>query len=71
MRLQDEDVRMMNVGQLGESEGKRKLSWIWLVQGASDHSDDVALQEGMSRLQHSSPLIAVSDCRGSASHRVV
>jgi hypothetical protein len=44
--LNDEDVRKMNEGQPGESEGKRKLSWIWLVQGLSEHSDDVALQEG-------------------------
>lgn len=52
MRLQDDDVRMMNAGQQGESEGKRKMSWIWLVQGVSEHSDDDALQEGTSSILH-------------------
>ena len=47
LRLQDDDVRRLNEGQLGASEGKKKMSWIWRVQGVSDHSDDEAMQEGM------------------------
>lgn len=45
--LHDDEVRKMNEGETGDSEGKRKLSWIWLVQGLSERSDDVALQEGI------------------------
>lgn len=46
LRLQDEDVRRLNEGQLGESQGKKKMSWIWQVQGVSEHSEDEGIQEG-------------------------
>jgi hypothetical protein len=45
-RLEDDDVRRLNEGQLGASEGKKKMSWIWRVQGVSDHSEDEGMQEG-------------------------
>jgi hypothetical protein len=50
--LHDKDVRKMNEGQQGDSEGKRKMSWIWLVQGLSEHSDDEALQEGTANIEY-------------------
>ena len=49
--LQDEDIRSMakDIGDLS-SEGQRRVSWIWLVCGYSESSEDgdVELQDGNS-----------------------
>ncbi|KAG1793209.1 uncharacterized protein HD556DRAFT_1432380 [Suillus plorans] len=34
------DVRGMSVPKRGESEGRRQLSWIWLVEGIGDDEDE-------------------------------
>lgn len=36
-----EDIRGMSVPKYGESEGRKKLSWIWLVEGVGDDQDEV------------------------------
>ncbi|OAX33799.1 hypothetical protein K503DRAFT_794391 [Rhizopogon vinicolor AM-OR11-026] len=36
-----DDVRGMSVPKNGESEGRRQLSWIWLVEGVGDDQDEV------------------------------
>ena len=41
-----DDVRGMTVPRKGESEGRRQLSWIWLVEGVGDDEDEV-VQDGM------------------------
>jgi hypothetical protein len=35
------DIRGMSVPKRGESEGRRQLSWIWLVEGVGDDEDEV------------------------------
>jgi hypothetical protein len=40
-----DDIRGMSVPKQGESEGRRKLSWIWLVEGVGDDEDEV-VQDG-------------------------
>ncbi|KAG1817161.1 uncharacterized protein BJ212DRAFT_1576808 [Suillus subaureus] len=35
------DIRGMSVPKRGESEGRRQLSWIWLVEGVRDDEDEV------------------------------
>lgn len=47
-RLEDGDIRRLNEGQLGDSEGKKKMSWIWRVQGLSEATEDEGFQEGKS-----------------------
>ncbi|KAG2743573.1 hypothetical protein P692DRAFT_201723247, partial [Suillus brevipes Sb2] len=41
-----DDVRGMTVPRKGESEGRRQLSWIWLVEGVGDDEDQV-VQDGL------------------------
>ncbi|KAG1788560.1 uncharacterized protein HD556DRAFT_1447770 [Suillus plorans] len=41
-----DDVRGMMVPRKGESEGRRQLSWIWLVEGVGDDEDEV-VQDGL------------------------
>ncbi|KAG1852516.1 hypothetical protein F4604DRAFT_1933664 [Suillus subluteus] len=36
-----DDVRGMSAPKKGESEGRRQLSWIWLVEGVGDDKDKV------------------------------
>ncbi|KAJ8584343.1 hypothetical protein M405DRAFT_866304 [Rhizopogon salebrosus TDB-379] len=38
--LSKNDVRGMSVPKKGESEGRRQLSWIWLVEGVGDDQDE-------------------------------
>jgi hypothetical protein len=40
-----DDVREMTVPKQGESEGRRQLSWIWVVEGVGDDEDEV-VQDG-------------------------
>ncbi|KAG1879783.1 hypothetical protein F4604DRAFT_1679368 [Suillus subluteus] len=40
------DVHGMSVPKHGESEGRRQLSWIWLVEGVGDDADE-AIQDGL------------------------
>jgi hypothetical protein len=48
-QLNDEDIHALSVGADGVSEGKRKLSWIWVIQGvARDVGEDARLHECMS-----------------------
>jgi hypothetical protein len=42
-----DDVRGMAVPKGGESEGRRQLSWIWLVEGVGDDKDE-AVQDSES-----------------------
>ncbi|KAG1868451.1 hypothetical protein F4604DRAFT_1881562 [Suillus subluteus] len=35
------DIRGMSVAKTGVSEGRRQLSWIWLVEGVGDDQDEV------------------------------
>jgi hypothetical protein len=44
LALASEDIRPL---EEGESEGKRKLSWIWKVVGITADSEDKGVQEGM------------------------
>jgi hypothetical protein len=45
-QLKEEDIRALSVGADGDSEGKRKISWIWVVQGvARDIDEDACLHE--------------------------
>lgn len=51
--LADEDIRSMTAGTDGQSsEGRRRLSWIWLICSYGDESamrdDEEDLQDGMS-----------------------
>jgi hypothetical protein len=47
-RLNEEDIRALSVGADGDSEGKRTISWIWVVQGvARDVDEDERLHECM------------------------
>jgi hypothetical protein len=39
--LDQKDVRGMSVPKNGESEGRRNLSWIWLVEGVGEDEDEV------------------------------
>lgn len=41
-----DDVRGMTAPKKGESEGRRQLSWIWLVEGVGEDKDEV-VQDGM------------------------
>lgn len=41
-----DDVRGMTAPKRGESEGRRQLSWIWLVEGVGEDKDEV-VQDGM------------------------
>ena len=45
--LAQEDIRAFVDIEDGESEGRRKLSWIWKVVGISNDEDDKGVQEGM------------------------
>jgi hypothetical protein len=45
--LAPEDIHPLKEGEAGESEGMRKLSWIWKVVGIAGHSEDEGLQEGV------------------------
>jgi hypothetical protein len=47
LALAPEDIRPLKEGGEGESEGKRKLSWIWKVVGTTEDSNDEGVQEGM------------------------
>lgn len=41
-----QDIRGLSVGDMGDSEGRRTLSWIWTVQGvAADASEDEQLHD--------------------------
>jgi hypothetical protein len=40
-----DDIHGMLVPKRGESEGRRKLLWIWLVEGVGDDEDE-AVQDG-------------------------
>jgi hypothetical protein len=47
-RLNDEDIRGLSVAMDGISEGRRTISWIWVVQGvAREVDDDERLHECM------------------------
>jgi hypothetical protein len=35
------DIRGMSVAETGVSEGRRQLSWIWLVEGVGDDQNEV------------------------------
>jgi hypothetical protein len=41
-----DDVHGMSAPKNGESEGRRKLLWIWLVEGVGDDKDEV-IQDSM------------------------
>ncbi|KAG1776918.1 hypothetical protein EV702DRAFT_1179602 [Suillus placidus] len=41
-----DDVRGMTVPRKGESEGRRQLLWIWVVEGVGDDEDEV-VQDGL------------------------
>jgi hypothetical protein len=41
-----DNVRGMTAPKKGESEGRRQLSWIWLVEGVGEDKDEV-VQDGM------------------------
>ncbi|KIK42376.1 hypothetical protein CY34DRAFT_83691, partial [Suillus luteus UH-Slu-Lm8-n1] len=41
-----DDVRGMTAPKRGESEGRRQLSWIWLVEGVGEDKDEV-VQDGL------------------------
>ncbi|KAG1760085.1 hypothetical protein EV702DRAFT_1208029 [Suillus placidus] len=41
-----DDMRGMSVPKRGDSEGRRQLSWIWLVEGVGDDEDEV-VQDGL------------------------
>lgn len=44
--LEPADVRGLSVGDMGDSEGRRKLSWIWTAHGvAADADDDERLHD--------------------------
>jgi hypothetical protein len=43
-----DDVRGMSVPKKGESEGRKTLSWIWLVEGVGDDEDE-AVQDCKSK----------------------
>lgn len=44
--LNPQDIRGLSVGDMGDSEGRRTLSWIWTVQGvAADASEDEQLHD--------------------------
>jgi hypothetical protein len=49
LALAPEDIRPLTELEAGEgeSEGKRKLSWIWKVVGIMEDSNDEGIQEGM------------------------
>lgn len=44
--LAQEDIRPLMEGEEGQSEGHKKLSWIWKVVGVGDNSDNEGVQEG-------------------------
>lgn len=44
--LRDQDLRGMSEGLQGETEGRRTLSWIWLVEGVKEGEDDDRMHEG-------------------------
>jgi hypothetical protein len=44
--LEAGDIRPLKDGEEGDSEGKRKLSWIWKVVGIAEDSNDEGVQEG-------------------------
>lgn len=47
--LEPGDVRGLSVGDMGDSEGRRKLSWIWTAHGvAAEANDDERLHDCMS-----------------------
>jgi hypothetical protein len=59
LELCDEDVRGMTVGEDGETEGRRSLSWIWKCGGGGDNStDDENLHECMFSISHALSLLA-------------
>lgn len=44
--LEASDVRGLSVGDMGDSEGRRKLSWIWTAHGvAAEAGDDERLHD--------------------------
>ena len=47
-RLDKDDIRHLAEAKDGDTEGRRKPSWIWITQGvgSEDDDDDVGLQEG-------------------------
>lgn len=45
------DIRGMSAPRHGESEGRRQLSWIWLVEGVGDDADE-AIQDGKLNVNH-------------------
>ena len=49
LALKAEDIRPLKDGEDGDSEGTRKLSWIWKVVGITEDSNDEDVQEGVSR----------------------
>jgi hypothetical protein len=52
-RLNNEDIRGLSVGADGDSEGRRTISWIWVVQGtARDVDEDGLLHECMSNCSY-------------------
>ena len=70
LRLQDEDVRRMSEGEPDDSQGKKRMSWIWRVQGVSENSEDEGLQEGMLFVRSSIRILG-AEVFFSASYRVV
>jgi hypothetical protein len=47
LALGPDDIRPLKEGEEGDSEGTRKLSWIWKVVGITEDSNDEGVQEGM------------------------
>lgn len=47
-KLEQDDIRHLSEVKNGETEGRRKPSWIWMTDGVASEetSDDVGLQEG-------------------------
>ncbi|KAG0696143.1 hypothetical protein DFH29DRAFT_813369, partial [Suillus ampliporus] len=41
-----DDMCRMTAPRKGESEGRRQLSWIWVVEGVRDDEDEV-VQDGL------------------------
>ena len=46
LALAPDNIRPLAEGEEGQSEGHKKLSWIWKIVGVGDKSDDAGVQEG-------------------------
>lgn len=60
--LKEEDVRGMSEALYGDSEGKRRLSWIWMAPGLDElQSTDPGMNEGMFSFPDTTPVAETSD----------